>query len=157
MAAAGEVLPRALHEWLSDPFFRRAPPRSTGRERFGGPALDAWLSRHGAECPEDLVATLTELTARTIADAYEAVPFAIDEVLLCGGGARNPEIRRRLRACLPGTPVRLLEDATAWDGDAREAAAFALLARQHVLGFAPDLGWATGASAPRILGKRTPA
>jgi len=156
LAGAGEVLPEALDAWLADPFFTRPPPRSTGRERFGDTALAPWLERYGGERPEDLLATLTELTARTIADAGRFLGFEPDEYLLCGGGARNPELVRRLRAHLDPKPVRSL-DETGWNGDAREAAAFALLARQYVLGVPADLGWATGAAGPRRLGKRTPA
>lgn len=155
LAAAGEVVPAALEEWLNDPFFAERPPRSTGRERFGSAALAPWLDRFAGERTEDLLATLTELTARTVSDAYRFLGFKPDEVLLCGGGARNPELVRRIEARLD-CPARPLETA-GWNGDAREAAAFALLARQHRLGFASDLGWATGARGPRLLGKMTPA
>lgn len=156
LAAEGAVIEDALAPWLADPFFAESPPRSTGRERFGDAALDPWLERFAAEKPEDLLASLTELTARSIADSYRFLGFRPDEVLLCGGGARNPELRRRIERRLDGIPVLPL-DGTGWDGDAREAAAFALLARQHVLGFPAELGWATGAPAARVLGKRTPA
>ena len=156
LAAEGTVIEEALEPWLADPFFAESPPRSTGRERFGEAALEPWLQRFATAKPEDLLATLTELTARSVADSYRFLGFRPNEVLLCGGGARNPELRRRIAQRLNGTPVLLL-DSTGWDGDAREAAAFALLARQHVLGFPADLGWATGAPAPRVLGKRTPA
>jgi anhydro-N-acetylmuramic acid kinase len=156
LAAEGTVVDEALEFWLVDPFFAESPPRSTGRERFGDAALEPWLERFAAEKPQDLLATLTELTARTVADSYRFLGFRPDEVLLCGGGARNPELVRRLETHLEGIPVRPLE-STGWDGDAREAAAFALLARQHVLGIPVDLGWATGAVGPRLLGKRTPA
>ena len=156
LAAQGTVNEKALKSWLAGPFFAESPPRSTGRERFGDAALDPWLERFAAETPEDLLATLTEFTARSIADSYRFLGFRPDEVLLCGGGARNPELRRRIERRLDGIPVLPL-DGTGWDGDAREAAAFALLARQHVLGFPAELGWATGAPAARVLGKRTPA
>ncbi|MDT8436492.1 MAG: anhydro-N-acetylmuramic acid kinase [Gemmatimonadota bacterium] len=156
LAARGRVIPEALEAWLADPFFVRPPPRSTGRERFGEAALDAWLGRFGRATAEDLLATLTELTARSVAEAYRFLDFVPDEVLLCGGGARNPELVRRLAAHLGAGRVRPLADA-GWDGDAREAAAFALLARQHVLGLPVDAGWATGAPGARRLGKRVPA
>lgn len=155
-AAAGRVLDEALAAWLADPFFAESPPRSTGRERFGDAALDAWLERFGDARAEDLLATLAEVTARSVAGSYRFLGFAPDEVLLCGGGARNPELVRRIAAHLGPERVRPLS-AVGWDGDAREAAAFALLARQHVLGHPVDLGWATGAHGPRRLGKRVPA
>lgn len=156
LAAAGTVIDGALSSWLCDDFFRLPPPRSTGRERFGDRRLEAWLEAHAAESAADLAATLTELTARTIAESYAWIEFPIEEVLLCGGGARNPELRRRLAAHLGPTPVRVL-DEIGWNADAREAAAFALLARQHLLGIAVDLSWATGSPGPRILGKMIPA
>jgi len=156
LAERGEVIADALAPWLADPFFAESPPRSTGREKFGAAALEPWLRRYSGSRPEDLLATLTELTARTVSDSYRFLGFRPDEVLLCGGGARNPELRRRIVQRLAGIPVRLL-DETGWNGDAREAAAFALLARQHVLGIPVDLGWATGARGSRMLGKRTPA
>lgn len=156
LAARGRVREEALAEWLEDPFFRTPPPRSTGRERFGDPALEAWLERHPEMSLEDALATLAELTARSVAGAYALIGFEVQEVYLCGGGARNGELRRRIEARLTPPPVRPLE-ALGWDGDAREAAAFALLARQHVLGFPAGAAWATGARGSRLLGKRVPA
>lgn len=156
LAAAGRVDEAALAEWLDDPFFQVPPPRSTGRERFGEPALERWLARHPGLGAEDALATLAELTARSVAEAHRHLEFEVEETYLCGGGARNPELRRRIAARLAPLPVRPLE-ALGWDGDAREAAAFALLARQHVLGFPAAVHWATGARGPRVLGKWVPA
>ncbi|MCL7972779.1 MAG: anhydro-N-acetylmuramic acid kinase, partial [marine benthic group bacterium] len=155
LAAAGRVLGPDLESWLSDPFFSEPPPRSTGRERFGGAALARWLAGASGAPAEDLIATLTEVTAASVQRAFEWIPFDIDAVYLCGGGGRNPELVRRISADLDPTPVRSV-DELGWDGDAREAAAFALFARQHMLGLPLDLGWATGAEGPRILGKRVP-
>lgn len=156
MAAAGTVLEGPLDEWLDDPFFQRAPPRSTGRERFGSRRVEGWIRHREDARPADLMATLTELTARSVAEAYDFLPFDVEEVYLCGGGARNPTLRRRLEEHLEPRTVRTLE-SLGWEGDAREAAAFALLARQHVRGISVDVTWATGAAGPRVLGKRVPA
>ena len=162
LAAAGTADEALVGEWLADPFFAEPPPRSTGRERFGSARVEVWLAAHPELAPDDAVATLTEVTARSIAGSYALIGFAVDDVVLCGGGARNPEIRRRLVAALeardrgPSARVRTL-DEIGWDPDAREAAAFALLARQHVLGHVVDLTWATGGTGPRRLGKRVPA
>lgn len=156
MAASGRVRDEALEPWLEDPFFRLAPPRSTGRERFGGDRVERWLADHEGTPPEDLVATLTELTARTAVDALRLVPFEVGELVLAGGGARNPELVRRIRERSDPVPVRGLEEL-GWDPDAREAVAFALLARQHRLGIPASAPWATGARGPRILGSTTPA
>jgi len=158
MAAAGRALSDAVESWLEDPFFEEPPPRTTGRERFGPARLEAWLEdRLGrGEAPEDLMASLAEVTARAAGGAFARVPFRVEEVFLCGGGARNPELVRRIGERLAPSTVRPLE-ALGWDGDAREAAAFALLARQHLLGHPAGSPWATGARAARILGKRVPA
>jgi anhydro-N-acetylmuramic acid kinase len=155
VAASGSVHEALVEEWLSDPFFAESPPRSTGRERFGSPRVTDWLDRNDLPVA-DAIATLTEVTSRSIAASYRFIAQGVDEVLLCGGGARNPEIRRRLAMHLPDTDIRLLEEV-GWNGDAREAAAFALLARQHLLGIPVDVAWATGAAGPRRLGKRVPA
>lgn len=155
-AAEGEVLPEALEAWRSDPFFRRPPPRSTGRERFGAHRLEGWLDAHRGERREDLLATLTELTAWSVAEALRWLDYGLDEVYLCGGGARNPELRRRLEDRLRPVPVESLSEL-GWDPDAREAAAFALLARQHRLGVPCSAPWATGAEGARVLGKLSPA
>lgn len=156
MAAGGEVLPGPLREWLEDPFFSLEPPRSTGRERFGTERLERWAERHGDETAADLMATLTELTARSVADGLARVPLEPEELYLCGGGARNPELRRRIARLVAPLPVRNLEEL-GWNGDAREAAAFALLTRQHVEDIPVDLSWATGAEGARRLGKWVPA
>lgn len=156
LAASGSAHEALVEEWLADPFFAETPPRSTGRERFGSPRVSDWLDRHDDLSAADAIATLTEVTVRSIAASYTFIPHGIDEVLLCGGGARNPEIRRRLAVHLPNVDIRLLEDV-GWNGDAREAAAFALLARQHLLGIPVDVAWATGAAGARRLGKRVPA
>lgn len=155
-AAGGRVSREALASWLVDPFFRLDPPRSTGRERFGAERVEAWLREHDELPAEDLLATLTELTARTVADALERVPFGLDELVLCGGGARNGELVRRLGEHVAPVRVRNLSEL-GWDPDAREAAAFALLARQHVLGIPASAPWATGARGARVLGTMTPA
>lgn len=157
LAAAGTADEALVDEWLADPFFAETPPRSTGRERFGAARVEAWLGAHPGLSAEDAAATLTEVTARSIAESYALIGFAVEDVVLCGGGARNPEIGRRLAAHLgESVRVRTLGEI-GWDPDAREAAAFALLARQHVLGHPVDLSWATGAAGPRPLGKRVPA
>ena len=152
----GELLERLM----GHPFFRRPPPRSTGREVFGD-AMVRELSSHlepgREEAWVDLLATLTELTARSIADSYRkwVEPAGVDEVLLTGGGAANPALVRAIREALDPLPVRTGEDLPL-DPDAREAAAFALLAWAHLQGTPSTLVGATGASGPRVLGSLTP-
>lgn len=156
LAAAGTPLDDALAEWLADPYFAAPPPKSTGREHFSAARLAAWLDRHGERGTPDLVATLTELTARTIADGIRSLASPPAACFLCGGGARNPSLVARIAALLDPVPVRDLS-ALGMDPDAREAIAFALLARQHGLGISANAPWATGAEGPRILGSRTMA
>lgn len=155
MAASGSVRTEALEPWLEDPFFRLPPPRSTGRERFGDERVARWLDDHDDLPAEDLVATLVEVTARTVAEALDLVPFEVEELVLSGGGARNPELVRRLRLRVAPVAVRDLSEL-GWDPDAREAVAFALLARQHRMGIPASAPWATGARGGRVLGSTTP-
>lgn len=156
MARRGTANEDALTDWLSDPFFGQPPPRSTGRERFSRDRLLDWLQRHAALSPEDTIATLTELTARTVADAYRWIAEPPAACYLCGGGARNPVLAARLDQLLAPVPVHDLS-VLGMDPDAREAVAFALLARQNMLGYPANAPWATGARGPRLLGVRTPA
>ena len=155
-AAEGRVLEGPLSEWLEDPFFDAPPPKSTGRERFGPGRLRSWLEAHDDAEAGDLLATLTELTARSVARGLSWAEGPPDELVLCGGGARNREMARRIADRVAPVEVRDLSEL-GWDPDAREAAAFALLARQHLLGHPSSETWATGAGERRVLGSLTPA
>ena len=160
-AARGEGLPDLLDDLLQDPFFRQKPPRSTGRERFGEARLREIVARvdpQGSEGWDDVLATLTALTAESVARSYrDFLPAdGVDEVVLTGGGARNPTLARRLEAALDPLPVQLGEEALGMDPDAREAAAFALLAWAYLEGIPGNLPRVTGASGPRILGSYSP-
>ncbi len=106
----------------------------------------------------DLLATLTALTVRSVADAYRrwVLPLGVDEVILTGGGARNPVVVEGLRDALEPIPVRTGEDALGLDPDAREAAAFAVMAWAHLLGVPANVPGATGARGDRVLGSLTP-
>jgi anhydro-N-acetylmuramic acid kinase len=165
MAAAGVPDPDLLAALLAHPFLAESPPRSTGREAFG-PSLVADLAQRkglhsGTASPgwNDLLATLTEFTARTVADAFRSwvLPLGVDEVVLTGGGARNPELVRRIGAALAPLRVRTGADALGMDPDAREAAAFAVLGWAHIKGHPANVPTVTGASGPRVLGSWTPA
>ena len=160
-AARGAVIPGLLEELLSDPFFAEVPPRSTGRERFGDALLGRIVGRvrpDSHESWDDLLATLVALTARSVADAYRRfLPSeGIDEVVLTGGGASNPTLAGALRDALAPHPVTTGSEALGIDPDAREAAAFALLAWAHLRGVAGSLPAVTGARGARILGSLTP-
>jgi anhydro-N-acetylmuramic acid kinase len=158
-AARGRVDEAVLKELLAHPYFHREPPKSTGREMFGKPFLDDLLARHPhlAERPDDLLATLNRLTAQTMADAIErwVAPKGTAEIVVTGGGARNPVLMQQFRALLPGVTISGGE-ALGVDPDAKEAIAFAVLAWAHVTGRPGNEPAATGARGMRVLGSYTP-
>ncbi len=160
LAARGEVDEALLADLLRHPYFAAAPPKSTGREEFGRPFVIRLVEAVRPEGDRDwldLVSTLTELTARTIADAYRrwVLPRGVDEVVVSGGGARNPTLLARIRDLLAPLPV-VDGAALGMDPDAKEAVAFALLAWAHLRGIPANEPGATGAAGPRILGSFTP-
>ena len=152
VAASGRVLDDALERLLAEPYFELAPPKTTGRELF---TLPAALERGGLEgaSPADVVATLSALTVASIAQAYErhVLPGGLDEVLVAGGGARNPLLVDGLRSRLP-VPVRTFEEAGYRDKD-RETLAMAVLGFMAYHGEPNVLPAATGARHPVIAGK----
>jgi anhydro-N-acetylmuramic acid kinase len=158
-ASAGQIDETLLNALLAHPYFAQQPPKSTGRELFGRPFVDGILDGRPdlRERPHDLLATLTEFTVRTIADAIRrwALPRGVDEVLVTGGGARNPLIMRGLRSALAPVPVSS-GDTAGVHPDAKEAIAFAALAWAHVKSVPGNVPEATGASGPRVLGTLTP-
>ncbi|MEJ2503998.1 MAG: anhydro-N-acetylmuramic acid kinase [Gemmatimonadota bacterium] len=158
-ARKGRVDEMLLAELLDDPYFRRPPPKSTGRERFGRGFVQALVARirpTGDAEWADLIATLTALTARSVADAVERwAPADGGDVIVTGGGARNPALVERLADALAPVPVRTGE-VLGIDPDAKEALAFAILAWAHVRGRPANVPGVTGAAGPRVLGSYTP-
>ena len=156
-AASGAVDEELLVELLGDPYYAQEPPKSTGRELFGRDYVQAIVSRRPKLEANSLIATLNELTARTIVDAIRrwVVARGVSEVIVTGGGGRNPELVRRLRAALEPIPL-LAGDTLGVDPDAKEALAFAALAWAHVNGIPGNVPEATGARGPRVLGSFTP-
>ena len=159
-ARRGRPVAKVLETLLADAYFDEPPPKSTGRERFGLDYADRLLEvvRKAGGSQNDAVATATALTVETIARAIErwAGKDAASELVISGGGARNPALVERLAARVQPRPV-VLFDQVFFDGDAKEAVAFAFLGHQTVLGRAGNLPAATGARGPRILGHITPA
>lgn len=156
LAAAGRVDEALLADLLAHPYFRRRPPKSTGRERFGAPFVAPLLRRaRGAAARRDLVATLTAFTAATIADAYRRFLPPVDLCVVSGGGARNRTLLRDLAARLPGTEV-VRSDAVGVDPDFKEAVAFALLGWAHRRGVPNTVPAATGARRAVVGGARWP-
>ena len=161
LASAGAPVTSVVDALLNHPYFRAAPPKSTGPELFS-PAYTADLiaacRSASPECSdEDIVATAVLLTARSIADAYERfVAEPVSEVFCSGGGAKNPALMEAIRSAL--APRTVLDfDTTFFDGEAKEAVAFALLGYLHLMGKPGNVPTATGARGPRMLGKLTPA
>jgi anhydro-N-acetylmuramic acid kinase len=163
LAGAGSAIEAVLRQLLSDPYFRAEPPKSTGRELFGAGYVAALISRCRTESPactaEDIVATATALTAHSIADALRRfVPEPLTELLISGGGARNPVLVEMLRDCLAATRITVAQFSDSYfDGEAKEAVAFALLAHLFLERRPGNVPTATGARGARVLGKLTPA
>ena len=156
MAFAGKIQENFLQKWMAEePYFTRKPPKSTGRELFGVQRCDVYLKEMAGLSKEDILATLTAFTARTTAEAYKNfLPALPDEVLLCGGGARNPAIAAMLQKELPTSRIGRTEDA-GLPGDSKEAVAFAVLGYETMNRRPGNLPAATGAKGPVILGSIT--
>jgi anhydro-N-acetylmuramic acid kinase len=144
-----------LARLLDDEFLRRAPPKSTGRERYGwaeGEALAAEWARAGRDA-DDLVATLVAFNAEAVARACrDFLGGAPERLLVCGGGARNPAQMDALAAALPASRVEPT-DAQGVPGAAVEAMAFSLMGRNALLGVPNHLPRCTGASRAAVLGE----
>jgi anhydro-N-acetylmuramic acid kinase len=154
-AAQGTICHPLVERWLQQPFFQQAPPKSTGRELFSPAYLETCLTdAHAYQLSEaDVLATLTELTAASIVRSYQQVLDTLpDQVLLCGGGARNTYLRGRIQALLGASIPVLTTDDVGLNADGKEAIAFAVLAHWHVLGIPGNLPSATGASQAVLLG-----
>jgi anhydro-N-acetylmuramic acid kinase len=159
MAARGKVDERLLDELLRHPFFRRQPPKSTGREEFGADFSERIYRRAHKKglADADIVATATALTTKSIAQAYRQFLKAMpDEVILCGGGSHNSTLVEMLHAELPDVKM-LSTDDFGISVDAKEAVSFAILAWATIKGITNNVPAATGAERPVILGKIVPA
>lgn len=158
-ARRGRPQRKALDALLGDAFFTQPPPKSTGRERFGQAFADAVLERvrAGGGSDNDAVATATALTVESVARAIEqwtpAPPVA--DLVISGGGARNPVLVEMLAGRVQPRTIARFDDLF-FNGDAKEAVAFAFLGHQTVAGRAGNLPAATGARGPRVLGHVTP-
>jgi anhydro-N-acetylmuramic acid kinase len=165
-AARGTVDDALLATLLDEAYYRLAPPKSTGKELFHIAYLqerlgdrqagdrDQQASHSDLELdPDDLLATLTELTARLVADAVTT--YALDELVVAGGGVRNPTLMDRVAALSAPARVRTLEDFGI-PSQAKEAYMFGLLGFLAVHGLEGTIASATGARRGSILGSLTP-
>lgn len=150
LAAAGRINFPGAGKILQHPYFRKAPPKSTGRELF---RLENFKTALRGVRGKDLIATLTYFTAYSIADSYRRFfPRNPKRVIVSGGGAKNLTLMRHLKNLLTPVPVESIER---WGipAQAKEPIAFAYFALRAILGRVNHLPSATGARAPRILGK----
>jgi anhydro-N-acetylmuramic acid kinase len=151
-AATGSCRPNLLNSLLSDPYFERHAPKSTGPEHFSLSWLEEKLAAAQLKPqPQDVQATLLELTARTVADAIRRDAPDAGTVLVCGGGVHNGALMARLSELLAPARVASTREAGV-DPDFVEACAFAWLARQRLAGRPGNLPAVTGAHAPVVLG-----
>jgi len=147
-ASRGNINEDMLEWCMSEPYFQLKPPKTTGRERFGRQYARKLVDKFAGVPFDDLVATATAFTARSIADAYNMfLDGPVDEVIVAGGGAKNPALMRMLRERLPGCDVRIYEHL-----QEKEAMAMALIANDSLAGLPTNVPAATG-GAPAILGK----
>lgn len=155
-AASGTVDGMLLVELMADAYFRKSPPKSTGRDLFNADWLAQALARAGGtRAPADVQATLLELTARSAIDALRAAAPGTRELLVCGGGALNGALMARLAALWPGLVVATT-DSAGLPAQQVEAAAFAWLAKQFCERLPGNHPKVTGAAGLRVLGALYP-
>jgi anhydro-N-acetylmuramic acid kinase len=153
LALSGDVRPDLLGRLLADPYYEREPPKSTGKEHFHAGYLDAALAGLAIPADGDLLATLTELTAATIADACSR--HDVGTLVASGGGVENPALMAALSRKLPGVTVES-SDSLGFPSGGKEAYLTALLGWLTWCGAPGNVPSATGAAGPRMLGSITP-
>lgn len=159
LALTGGLLPALLAKLMRDPYLRKKPPKTAGREQFGRGYTEhviAWGRKHRAK-PADLLHTVSVFTSLTIADAlhrYVLPRVRVDELIVSGGGANNPLMMAQLAAMLPHIKIASPSEYGV-PSEAKEAFAFAILAYEAFHRRANNLPSATGARHPAILGKLT--
>ncbi len=154
LAAQGRPDKALLRGLLTASYYRKSPPKTAGREQYGHPFVGRLLRTRRPL--QDLISTATLLTASAIALGIRRfAPTEVDEIIVSGGGAKNPVIMKHLAALLPGMAIATSSDFGI-DIDAKEAVAFAILGYQTWHRRPSNLPSATGARRPAILGKITP-
>ncbi len=161
LAAQGKIHPKLVRELMKHPFLKRRPPKTTGRDVFGLPLIEKIVKmakRFRIKKKEDVLATVTAFTAQSI--AYHCKRFVIakgpmDEVIVGGGGTRNPTLLKMLGEAVSPAKLLTFEDFQL-DSRSIEALAFGLLAYQAIVTEANNLPAATGATRPLIMGKIVP-
>ena len=157
MASHGELLPGLLKILIRDKYFCKLPPKTAGREQYGEKYVHYLLSAKDARRarPEDVIRTVTILTALSIVDAFHrfiAPRAKIEELIVSGGGAHNPLLMAQIESGLDDVCVRDAGELGV-SGDAKEAFAFAMLAWETLRGRPANVPGATGAGKAVVLGK----
>jgi len=150
LAEVGKVRHDLLERWMADPYFAKAPPKTTGRELFGAQFANRIIEESPDIDLHDLIATATALTAESIARAYRDFvhPLGpVHEVMLAGGGAKNPTLVRMLAERMPKQKLKIYKAS-----EAKEAMAMAMIANDSVVGLVTNVAGATG-GRPTVLGK----
>ncbi len=157
MALSGRTIPELLSRLMRDPYLLKKPPKSAGREQFGGAfarGIISWGAQHHAG-PADLVRTATVFTSLAIADSFRRFivqRVKVHELIVAGGGAKNPLIMAQLAGSLPGIEI-VPASRYGLPAEAKEAFCFAVLAYETYHGRSSNLPSATGATHPAVLGK----
>ena len=156
-AAAGECRDDWIRRWLTEPYFQEDPPKSTGRERFGAEDLERRLGDLSGMRPEDAIATLTGFSAAVVRQDLDRLQRREGirplELVVAGGGRRNPSLMSALRRRCHGLQLRS-SDSLGLAAEAREALVFALLAWWHHKGHPANAPAITGAARETLLGVR---
>ncbi|MGB5769841.1 MAG: anhydro-N-acetylmuramic acid kinase [Crocosphaera sp.] len=155
-AAQGKPKQELIKQWLTQDFFQQTPPKSTGRELFGKNYLEkCWQDAQTYQLSaQDFLATITDLTAASIASSYQQfITQPIDEILLCGGGSHNLYLKERIKYHCPDSTRVKTTDEVGMNSDFKEAIAFAILAYWRYVSKIPgNLPQVTGAKQPMLLG-----
>lgn len=153
IASKGIVITELFEEVVSNKYFKKLPPKSTGRELFGNQYTDILLNKYASFDKEDIIATLTHITAYTIAKSYQDFcEREIDEVIISGGGAHNKTLIELIKYYLSNDQVFVLEDF-GYSSDYKEALAFIILGNETLQHNPSNVIKATGAKKYSILGQ----
>lgn len=158
VAASGTINKKLLDEMLENAFFKKEPPKTTGREMFGEQYVRELTEKYKNISNEDFIATVTMFTVKTIADSYKQFilpKYRLDKVIIGGGGAHNQTLLKYLQQELPEIEVLTQEDV-GYSSDAKEAIAFVILGNETCYSQTSNVISATGAAKKVILGKITP-
>jgi anhydro-N-acetylmuramic acid kinase len=155
VAASGTIHDSVVEYLLLHEFFQVTPPKSTGREQFGRQYTKQLLEQFKHISPQDLIASITFATAKTIVDAYKnyILPqYDLQTIVVSGGGMHNQTLRKHLESGLPGITITT-SDEYGIDSDYKEAIAFAILGHQTFHHRPSNVPSATGASKAVVLGQ----